>query len=133
MAWEDPVKCVGSLLANADLSAKQFYCVKVTTVNNKVVLCTTAGEVFDGVLQNKPASGEAADIMTVGITKVSCDEALTAGDLWGTSADGQAQKIEASATGADIRSYFGGRVIEGAAAGELATVSIGMVTGQVAA
>lgn len=133
MAWEQPSMCSGSLTAAADLSAKQYHIVKKNTTNNQVALCTAAGEMFFGVLQNKPASGESAEVMLVGVTKVTADETLTAGDLWGTSADGQAQKIEASATGADIRAYFGGQVIEGAAAGELATVTIGVQTGQVSA
>lgn len=133
MAYQDPVKCIGTLTAASDLSAKQFYIVKKNTTNNQAALCDTAGEVLLGVLQNEPASGEACEIMVLGITKVSANETLVAGDLWGTSADGQATKIESSNTGADLRSYFGGQVLIGAAVGELATVTVGFQTGQVSA
>lgn len=133
MAWELPLGSVGNLLTTADLSGNQHYCVKVSTTNNKVALCDTAGEYVFGVLQNKPASGEVADVMVLGVTKVVANETLAAGDSWGTASNGKAQKIEASATGADIRSYACGKVIEGAASGELATVSIGFPAGQVSA
>lgn len=133
MAYEDPVKCLGTLTAAASLTTKQYYIVKKNTTANQAAICDTAGEVFLGVLQNKPASGEACDIMVLGVAKVSANETLAAGDLWGTSADGQATKVEASATGADIRSYFGGQVLIGASTGELATVTVGFQTGQVSA
>lgn len=128
MAWELPAFCVGALVTNADLSTYQFYAVKINTTNNQVALCDTDGEVGFGVLQNKPASGIAADVMTLGITKVVAVETLTAGDFWGVDATGKAKKIEGSITGADVGDYVMGQVLEGAAADELATVSVGFPT-----
>ena len=133
MAWELPLFRIGNLKAHATLAAKQFYCVKAYTTNNEVVVCDSAGEPILGVVQNKPAAGEAADVMGLGVTKVVAAETLTAGDLWGTGAAGTAVKVEATATGADVRSYAAGMVLEGAAVGELATVTVGFPSGQVSA
>lgn len=56
------------LTAGADLSAKQFYIVKQSA--STVVLCDTGGEKALGVLQNAPASGEAALVRVFGQSKV---------------------------------------------------------------
>lgn len=133
MATEQTGFSVGSMVAAADLSAKQYFIVKKNTTNNQVALCSVDGEIFIGVLQNKPVSGIAADVQMSGVTKVECGETLAAGDLWGTDNAGKAKKIERTVTGADVGDYFGGEVIKGAASGELATVSIGFVTGIVEA
>jgi hypothetical protein len=127
MAWEIPLFNPGGLVAGEDLSAKQFYCVKVTA-DNAVSLCDTDGEVFDGILQDKPASGYAANVMMAGISKVECGEALSAGNYWGVDANGKAKKVEATNTGADTGDFVMGRVIEGAGSGEYATVSVGLHT-----
>lgn len=127
MARTNNIFTVPGMLASADLSAKQFYCVKMSTTDNTVSLCDTQGETIFGVLQNKPnASGVAAEVMALGISKVEAGETLTAGDLWGTSASGTAVKIEGTSTGADLADYAAGIVIEGAASGELASVTIGI-------
>lgn len=133
MAWELPGFCVGSLTASSTLAAKQFYAVKAHTSNNQVALCDTDGEVILGVVQNKPAAGEAANVMMSGVTKVVAAETLTAGDNWGTDANGTAKKIEGTITGADVGDYSAGKVLQGASAGELATVSIGFQTFKVEA
>lgn len=127
MARMNNIFTVPGMMADADLSAKQFFCVKMSTTDNKVSLCTTQGETIFGVLQNKPnADGVAAEVMSLGITKVEAGETLTAGDLWGTDANGKAAKIEGTNTGADLADYAAGIVIEGAASGELASVTIGI-------
>jgi len=134
MARENNIFTVPGLMANADLSTKQFHCVKMTAVDNKVGLCSADGEVFLGVLQNKPnADGVAAEVRALGISKVVADEALTAGDHWGVSSDGQAKKVEVTNTGADLEDFVMGVVIEGAPAGALATVTVGFPTFQVSA
>ena len=109
--------------AGADLSTKQYYFVKQDTTFNRVVVCAAATDVPIGVLQNKPdAAGKAAEVMLVGLTKVSADAALTIGNLIGTSADGQA---DAKTVGTDTTEYVVGRVYEAAtAAGDLVGVFI---------
>jgi hypothetical protein len=52
----------GNLVANADLSAKQFYAVKQTTTARKVDVASTGGEAITGILQNTPKAGEAVEV-----------------------------------------------------------------------
>lgn len=113
---EGPMMKATGLKAGADLSSDQYKFVKLNA-DNQVILCAAATDIPYGVLQNKPsASGQAAEVCVVGQTKVSSDEALTAGWLIGTSADGQAdRKIQ----GTDNTEYVAGQVQvgSGAAAG----------------
>jgi len=133
MARETQGFALTGMVAAAALTTRQFYPAKVTAANT-VNICTVDGEIFDGVLQDAPASGAAANVMASGITKVVAGEALAAGDMWGVDSTGRAKKVEATVTGADVGDFFGGRVLEAAAAaGELATVTIGLVNGLVEA
>src|SRR3954468_8130891 len=78
-----------SFKSNADLRTKQFYFLKLTA-NNTVDVCAAVTDLPIGVLQNKPNTGEVAEVTLAGITKVSGDADLAAGDSIGTSVDGQA-------------------------------------------
>lgn len=108
--------------AGADLSAKQFYFMEFDG-NGDVVACNAATDIPVGVLQNKPdASGKAAIVRVVGISKVSADAALSRGDLIGTSADGQA---DAKTVGTDTTEYVVGRMLDApGAAGQIGTAYI---------
>lgn len=91
MAYEENVQgnCVGSLTAAADLSGSQFCFVKVTGVS--AVNTTTAATDFAcGVLQNKPTSGQSAQVGMGGISKVKVGGAVTAGDRLTSDATGRA-------------------------------------------
>lgn len=126
MAYQHAVFQPAGLKAAADLSAKQFYFVKKNAVNGEVALASVDGEIVMGVLQNDPTAGQGAEVMALGLTKVVADEALTAGDYVGTSVDGQAKIVETTNTGADIGDYVVGQVFEGAGAGAIATIMIGI-------
>ena len=78
-----------------------------------------------GVLQNKPdASGKGAEVLVIGVSKIQANAALSANDIIGTSADGQADPIVA---GTDTTVYVAGLVIIGAAnAGEIAEATINL-------
>ena len=69
-----------SLLANADLSAKQYFGIEPVAASGvtKAALAGN-GEDIIGVLQNKPESGEAATIAISGVTKASAGGVITAG------------------------------------------------------
>jgi len=88
MAFEGPQIAIPGLKASADLSAKQYYFVKISGVDT-VTVCSAATDDPIGVLQNAPASGAAANVCSIGITKISSDAAVTAGNYIGTSGDGQ--------------------------------------------
>ena len=101
------------LEANEDLSSDQFMFVKLNA-DRKVIACVAATDVPIGVLQNKPdAAGKQAEVMVIGVSKVSSDASLTYGNLIGTSADGQA---DAKIPGTDTTEYIVGQVIKGSGA-----------------
>lgn len=92
MATEGPMLHDGSqTTAGADLSAKQFFAVKLSTSTDRTVaLASTGGEVIYGILQNKPTSGQAADVCIFGLTKCFAGAAVTRGDLLTTDTSGRA-------------------------------------------
>jgi hypothetical protein len=96
-----------SLEAGADLSSKQYHFVKLDGSGN-AVSCSAATDVPVGVLQNTPTSGQAAEIVVVGLSKISSDAALSIGNLIGTSADGQA---DAKTPGTDTTEFVVGRML----------------------
>jgi len=110
-----------TLNAGADLSAKQYYFVKLNSSGNAVV-CAAVTDKPVGVLQNNPTSGQAAEIVVVGLTKVSTDAALAIADLVGTSGDGQAAAYVA---GTDTTKYVVGQaVVTSGGADELTTIMV---------
>lgn len=122
MAYEVPLQ-KASLKAGADLSAlaNQFKFVKLDA-NGDVVAIAAVTDLPFGVLQNLPKSGQEAEIMVDGITKLQGDAALTPGAIIGTSADGQAA---AKVLGTDLTHHVVGTVLQGcAAAGNLCTALI---------
>lgn len=122
MAWEvdGVVKLVG-FTASADLSAKQYYAVKISGAGT-VTVCSAVTDVPVGILQNAPTSGLAAEVCVVGITKVNSDAALSRGNLIGTSSDGQ---LAAYTPGTDTTKYVIGQVIQASgAAGEYAVALV---------
>lgn len=83
-----------SFAAAADYSAKQFWPVKLTAANT-VAVCSGATDVPIGILQNKPKSGEAADVLMLGVTRGVSDGSGTAiapGDWVGSGAAGKLVK-----------------------------------------
>lgn len=112
-----------TLTAGADLSAKQFHFVKLSTVANETALVSGAGEPAVGVLQNNPTSGRDATVMTLGVSKVLVGTTVTAGEALSSDAAGKARP----ATGADsIVAYS----LHAATAGEYVSVLIAARGGQ---
>lgn len=117
MAHEYGLQCV-SLVAAADLSAKQFYFVYVDG-NGKAALNVTAGARAVGVLQNKPIAGETAEVAYAGVTKVAAGATITADDPVMSDVAGKADvAVAAAAPGNFVR----GQALEGGAAGEIITM-----------
>lgn len=122
MAYETPLYVL-SFEAGEDLSSNQFQFVTMES-DGKVDLADAETDIVLGVLQNKPTAGQAARVMISGVSKVEADETLAAGNLVHPSADGQAAVF---AAGTDTTKYSAGIVLEGAAAGQLATVLLGNI------
>ncbi len=87
-----------SFKSNADLSAKQWYCVASGSVGGEVKLGTGAsGPGIIGVLQNDPQAGEEALVNLMGITKAAAygaaqngtATAITYGDMLLCGSDGR--------------------------------------------
>ena len=119
MAFEGPMTKIPALTASADLTGKQYYFVKISGANT-VTVCAATTDKPIGILQNAPNTGEAAEVACSGVSKVSGDANLAAGDSVGTSSDGQA----AAYTVSDTTKYIVGQVVlDNSAAGGLATIA----------
>ncbi|CAB4145721.1 hypothetical protein UFOVP1219_70 [uncultured Caudovirales phage] len=119
MAYEGSQITIGTLTASADLSAKQYYFVKLASATT-VAVCSAVTDKPIGVLQNAPTSGQAAEVCVFGISKISLDGTTVAGNLLGTAADGQA----AVYTTTDTTKYVCGQAIEAGAANGIATAFV---------
>ncbi|MGB9886747.1 MAG: hypothetical protein ACPLRW_07115 [Moorellales bacterium] len=86
MAYEIPVEMM-TRIAGADLSNSQYLAVKVNA-SGQVVLAG-AGENAIGILQNKPANGQAAQIMVLGESKAVYGASVTAGQNLAADASGK--------------------------------------------
>lgn len=106
----------GSALAGQN-SSGQFLAVKVVGTRS-VDLATSGGEQVYGILQNKPAAGQAADVGISGISKAVAGAVVTAGNMLMTDTSGRL--IVATGT-----NYRVAQALEGAAAtGVIFTVAI---------
>lgn len=86
----------GGCTAAADLSAKQFYAVKLTGTARNVNLCAAVTDVGYGILRNKPTSGAAANVRRLGRSQAVSDGSGTAiapGDKVGPNASGKLVKV----------------------------------------
>jgi len=104
-----------SYIAGADLSAKQYYAVRITAADT--VNVGTLGGKCVGVLVNAPESGRAAEVVTAGKTKMLAGSTITAGDTVESDALGKAH----TKTG---DGYALGVAITAAAAGALFDVQL---------
>lgn len=108
-----------SYKAGADLSAKQYYFMKISA-ENTVTVCAATTDIAIGILQNDPTSGQAAIVRIFGRSKVNADAAIAVGDLLGPAADGQAAVY---ANGTDTTKYIRGIATKAVSnAGEIAEV-----------
>ena len=82
-----------SMVAGGDLSEKQYHFVKISAARTVVIGTAGVGTLGDpcyGVLQNNPESGEMAEVMVLGITKMVAGDTITAGAYVKCNADGHA-------------------------------------------
>ncbi|MCP3979695.1 MAG: DUF2190 family protein [bacterium] len=81
----------GPLTAGADLSAKQYHAVQIDPTGYDVVLPADATEVVAGILQNAPASGEAATVLSHGPSSAVAGGSVSRGDrlMSDAAADGR--------------------------------------------
>jgi len=92
MSIEIPNLCI-TLEAASDLSAKQYYLVKVDA-NGKVDLGGDNGNVI-GVLQNKPTAGQAATVCIGGVSKFVGSAAMAPDTIVASNAAGKGKAAAA--------------------------------------
>ncbi len=106
-------------VAGADLSALQYTFVKLSTTDT-VVTCTAATDIPIGVLQNAPTSGQEAEVLIVGGTKLTAGATIAIGNILGTTSAGAASVLTVS----DTTKYVLGSAISGGASAEIITAVI---------
>lgn len=109
-----------TLLAASDLSAKQFYAVKVDS--SGTLALAGAGENALGILQNDPTSGQAGNLMIVGHSLAIYGGTVTAGQ--NLMANSSGQLITHTGTNAVIAV-----AIESGVSGDIKTISLVTRTG----
>ena len=110
-----------TLVAAADLSALQYTFVKLDSAG-KVAAAAAATDIPIGVLQNAPTSGQEAEVLVVGGTKIVAGAAIGEGALVGTSSTGKAVALVA---GTDTTKYVVGTLLtESGASGDVVTAVI---------
>lgn len=114
-----------TLVAGADLSALQYNFVKINS-SGQAVACSGATDIPVGVLQNAPTSGQEAEVLVVGGTKIVAGAAIGEGAQVGTGATGKAVALVA---GTDTTKYVAGTLLtESAADGNIVTAVINCAT-----
>lgn len=113
MAYEQQGFKHGSEVASADLSGNQYYCVALGASGYALA---GLGAAVDGILQDKPGSGESCSVQVDGISKAVAGAAIAKGDAVACDAAG---KLKVAATG----EYILGRALQAAGAdGEVIAV-----------
>jgi len=114
-----------TLVAGADLSAKQYTFVKINS-SGEAIAAAAATDIPVGVLQNAPTSGQEAEVLVVGGTKIVAGAAISEGAQVGTSSAGKAVALVA---GTDTTKYVAGTLLtESAADGNIVTAVINCAT-----
>lgn len=111
-----------TFVAGADLSSKQFHFVEVDNGTGNVTAVDGATDRAIGVLQNAPTSGQVADVLIAGGTKVVAGGTASAGQPVFASASATAVTLGIGTTGS--AAYVLGTFIEPAAAGAITTAVI---------
>jgi hypothetical protein len=111
-----------TFVAGADLSTHQFKFVEVDNGTGRVTLVNAATDRPIGVLQNSPKSGEAADVLIAGGTKVVAGGTASPGQPLFSSASATAVTLAFGTTGS--AAYAVGSFVESSAAGAITTAVI---------
>ena len=121
MATEAGIGGVGTLAASADLSLCQYCFAKISGDGTATVAAAATDKII-GVINNKPASGEAIDLVMYGKQKVLLGGTVAAGDYLTSDANGNAVK----ATTADATVY--GQAVEAGVVTDIISALLGSGT-----
>ena len=110
-----------TLVAGADLSSDQYKFVKLNS-SGEAVLCAAATDKPIGVLQNAPSSGQEAEVVVSGGTKIKTAAGIAVAALVGTGSAGTA---DAKTPGTDTTEFVVGTMIVATAnANEIGTAVV---------
>lgn len=110
--------------AGEDLSDFQFMAVTLES-DDALDAHDAITDVPFGVLQNTPTSGQAAEVMVMGRTKVEFGETVAVGNLIRFGANSKAYVF---AVDTDVTAYCAGTCTEGGASGEIGEALINCAT-----
>lgn len=115
------INYIPGLVAGEDLSSGQYKAVKHASTAGQVLACAATTDAAIGILQNDPASGEAANVAGVGsVAKaVAGTSTVSAGNLLGYNSTGQ---LENHTT--DGRYIFAQAQEDAAASGDIIQVTV---------
>lgn len=113
-----------TLVAGADLSAEQYKFVKLNS-SGQAVVCAAITDRPIGILQNAPTSGQEAEVLVVGGSKLKAGGSITEGAMLGITSTGTGKAIVA---GTDTTQYTLGTALTEGASGEIITVVIATPT-----
>lgn len=129
MPFEGALVRLSGLKAGAGISgaSAQYKFVKMSA-DLTVVLCSAVTDVPIGVLQAPAAQGDPCEVVALGETQLQAGGSLTAGNLIGTNASGQAAALT---PGTDTTKFIVGQVVNVAgatSAGNLITAAVNCVS-----
>lgn len=121
MAYEISAYAVKvTLVAGADLSSSQYKFVKLNS-SGEAVAIAAATDLPIGVLQNAPTSGQEAEVLVVGGSKLVLGGTVAAAGVVSPNATGAGVAI---VHGTDTTKFAVGQAITGGASGEIITAVI---------
>lgn len=98
----------------------QYLAVMLTSAGRTSVIASVAGQQIYGILQNKPAAAQAADVGIFGVTKAVAGGTIAAGAALMVNASGQVVTWTSTGNKAQI-----GYAIEAAVSGQVFTMFLG--------
>lgn len=112
-----------TLVAAADLSSNQYNFVKLDSSGKAAAVTATTDRPI-GILQNAPTSGQEAEVLVVGGSKLVAGGAITEGAVVGTSAAGKGSALTIGGTSGTAFYILGTSLTEVSAANALTTVVV---------
>jgi len=109
-----------TLVAAADLSALQYTFVKLNS-SGQAAAVTAATDLPIGILQNAPTSGQEAEVLVAGGSKLVLGGTVAAAAVVGTSAAGAGVAI---VHGTDTTKYAVAQAVTGGASADIITVVV---------
>jgi len=109
--------------AGSALSGGQYKCVAISASGSVNLVAASGGLQVDGVLYNKPGSGEAATVVVAGVAKVIAGAAITAGAMVASDSGG----LAITAISGALQRAFGTCLVSCTAANAVVPVLLGSI------